>query len=106
MPGSLPNLPDRFLDPTRFSLSRYAPARELDRVIDQELAVGLTGATRVDAAGYVTHTALSCVATLSKAEADLAEASPAAAERAHAIVDAFTAVALAEVASLGRRYER
>lgn len=106
MPNPTPHLPDRFSYPTRFSLSRYAPARELDRALDRELAVGLTGATRVDAAGYVTHTALSCVAALSKAEADLAAASPAAAERAHAIVDAFTAVALAEVASLGRRYER
>ncbi|KPM56402.1 hypothetical protein ACG83_00035 [Frankia sp. R43] len=97
---------DRSSAPTRFSLSHYAPTRDLNRAMDRELSVGMTVASRIDAAGYVARTALSCVEALSKAEAGLVAAAPAATERARAIVDAFTAVAMAEVASLGRRCER
>ncbi|OHV61398.1 hypothetical protein [Pseudofrankia sp. BMG5.36] len=98
---------DRWPEPTRYPLVAYAPPRGLQRSIDREFGVGMESAARMEAIGYTTNTALSCLGALSKAEADIAATSPQAAERAQAIVDAFTAVAVAEVAELYRpRYDR
>jgi len=101
---------DRWPEPTRYPLVAYAPPRSLQRSIDRELSAGMASAARMEATGYVTNTALTCLGALSKTEADIAAQSPQAAERAQAIVDAFTAVVVAEVADLyqpryGRRYE-
>ncbi len=70
---------------------------------------GLASAAKVQAAGYVTHVAVSQVASLSREEALLIETVPAAdpvhkervASRLRLMVDNYTGVAADEIARLG-----
>src|SRR5437588_622426 len=72
-------------------------ARQLDAVRDR----GLVAAARVNAAAYVSHTALNLTASLSAEEARLIEMSPLGEPRYKMIVDNFAGVACYIVAEFG-----
>ena len=62
---------------------------------------GLVAAAKTQAAGYVTHVALSQVAMLTSEEARLIGQCPLGEARFKVIVDTYTGVAAAEIAQMG-----
>lgn len=95
--------------PASNSLIPARPSRSLKRRAAQAAEDGIVAATHVQAAGYVTHEALTQVAMLSAQEAHVIAYTPAAdpvqreaiAVRARSMVDAFTGVAANEIRRLG-----
>jgi hypothetical protein len=86
-------------------LPRGRPARRLPATVVREVEAaqhrGVAAAARVNAAAYVTHTALNFTAGLTGEEARLIEQCPLGEGRYKAIVDHFTGVACAEIAGMG-----
>lgn len=62
---------------------------------------GLVAAAKVQAAGYVTHVALSQVAMLTAEEGRLIKQCPLGEQRFQVIVDTYAGLAAAEIAQLG-----
>jgi len=83
------------------SLSTGSAGRRLSRETSRALAHvhkdALVSAAHVQAAGYVTHVAMSEVGIISLEEALVVEHSPHAAGRAKLLADAFTMAAAAEI---------
>ena len=80
-------------------VSRRLPAHVV-RAVDAASHHGLKAAAKVQAAGFVTHVALTQVAMLTAEEARLIESCPLAEQRNKVLVDTFTGVAAAEIAHL------
>lgn len=62
---------------------------------------GLVAAAKTQAAGYVTHVALSQVAMLTAEEGRMIEQCPLGERRFKVIVDTYTGVAASEIAQMG-----
>ncbi len=75
--------------------------RAIVRAVEDAGHRGLVSAARTQAAGYVTHVALSQVAMLSAEEGRMIQQCPLGEGRYKVIVDTFTGVAAAEIARLG-----
>lgn len=85
----------------RADLMLNQTARQLQRRVDAAHADGLEAAARIEFAAYATHVALHHVARLSNLEAQLIQQAPLGEARYKLIVDTFTGVAGAELASSG-----
>ena len=75
--------------------------RHVVRAVDNAAHRGLIAASKVQAAGYVTHVALNQVAMLTAEEGRLIEQSPIGEPRFRVIVDTYAGLAAAEISQLG-----
>lgn len=82
------------------SRDRGRLSRPVTRQIEAVRGSAVVSAARVNAAAYVTHTALTFTAQLSAEESRLIETTPLGEARYKAIVDHFTGVACAEIAGM------
>lgn len=75
--------------------------RTVVRAVEGAAYRGLVVAAKVQAAGYVTHVALSQVAMLTAEEGRMIEQCPLGEHRFRVIVDTYAGLAAAEIAQLG-----
>lgn len=80
--------------------SRPVPKYVL-RAVEEAAYRGLEKSAKVQAAGYVTHVALSQVAMLTAEEGRLIEQYPLGEPRFRVIVDTYAGLAAAEIAQMG-----
>jgi len=103
---------DALLTPVEAGGLSRRDARELQRAVDRQAAVGIVRAAGVQADGYVSNTVvetadfvadsgLSRTARLSRREEDLIREAPLGEARYRAIVDTYASLVAREVAKLG-----
>jgi hypothetical protein len=78
--------------------------RDVQRMVDAEVARGLARAQRVNAAGFVAQTAMSNLDLLGLMESAIARRDPVSAERAGAIMEDFVFVARSELRRMAREF--